>query len=183
MAAGLATAANEPAPEGEEFEQAALDFVTWCGPCHGRTGIGDGPVVASLNTKPSNLTLLKQRAGGEFPSDEVFKRVDGRDFPAAHGTPEMPVWGYWFKLQATAAGLAAQPLAGVPLLMERIRRGEDETLSPMHRVWIEQANAELTHLFGAGSAPLAIALRVGFAADPTARTERLTPHVAEHPSV
>jgi hypothetical protein len=85
-------------------------------------------------------------------------------------------------LQATAAGLAAQPLAGVPLLMERIRRGEGDALSPVHRSWIEQANAELTHLFDAGSAPLAIALRIGFSVEPTARTERLAPRIAEHPS-
>lgn len=104
--AGLAMSANEAAPEeGDEFEQAALDFVTWCGPCHGRTGIGDGPVAASLITKPADLTLLKQRAGGEFQAEQVFKRIDGRDFPTAHGTPEMPVWGYWFKQQETAAGL------------------------------------------------------------------------------
>ena len=105
-------------------EQAALDFVTWCGPCHGRTGVGDGPVAASLTTKPSDLTLLKQRAGGEFQPDEVFKRVDGRDFPSAHGTPEMPVWGYWFKLQETAAGL----------LQEDVQTAEKEVRKRIQRL-------------------------------------------------
>ncbi len=90
---------------GEEYEQAVLDFVTWCGPCHGRTGTGDGPLAPNLKAVPPNLTTLSQNAGGEFPADKVRLQIDGRDLPKAHGTVEMPVWGYWFNLQATAAGL------------------------------------------------------------------------------
>ncbi|NNE22495.1 MAG: cytochrome c [Rhizobiales bacterium] len=92
-------------PAGEELEQAALDFMAWCGPCHGTAGKGNGPLAASLTSSPPNLTLLSQNAGGTFPAEEIRLRIDGRDLPAVHGTAEMPVWGYWFNLQATAAGL------------------------------------------------------------------------------
>jgi mono/diheme cytochrome c family protein len=102
---GDAVASDAPAPEGEDYEQAALDYVTWCGPCHGRNGEGDGPVAASLRTAPPDLTILARGNGGVFPGEQVRQRIDGRNFPAAHGTEEMPVWGYWFKLQETAAGL------------------------------------------------------------------------------
>ena len=105
LAATPAFSADEPVPQGEEFEQAALDFVSWCGPCHGRTGVGAGPVASSLKTEPPDLTRISKRAGGTFPADTVRQRIDGRDLPGAHGSAEMPVWGYWFNLHETAAGL------------------------------------------------------------------------------
>ncbi len=105
LSSQLHSGSTNTAPEGEALEQAALDFISWCGPCHGRTGRGDGPVAPSLRITPPNLTELSQRAGGSFPAESVRKRIDGRDLPAAHGSAEMPVWGYWFNVQATAAGL------------------------------------------------------------------------------
>ena len=64
-----------------------------------------GADAKQLKTEPPNLTQLTRRAGGTFPDDNVRKRIDGRDLPAAHGSTEMPVWGYWFTLHETAAGL------------------------------------------------------------------------------
>ena len=98
-----ATASDEP--EDETFEQATLDYMTWCGPCHGRTGKGDGPYAATLKTAPPDLTGLSARADGKFPADMVRERIDGRNLTPAHGTVEMPVWGYWFALHETAGGL------------------------------------------------------------------------------
>jgi hypothetical protein len=100
-----ASAAGEEEGEDERFEQAAIDFLSYCAPCHGRSGAGDGPVAVELVNKPADLTTLNQRHGGTYPLDLVRKRIDGRDLPSAHGTSDMPVWGYWFKLQANAAGL------------------------------------------------------------------------------
>lgn len=100
-----AMSADDAVPQGEELEQAALDFMSWCGPCHGRSGQGDGPVAPELKTEPPDLTQLTRGAGGTFPDDDVRKRIDGRDLPTAHGSTDMPVWGYWFTLHETAAGL------------------------------------------------------------------------------
>ncbi len=106
--AGLALptlAANEEQGEDESYEQGALDFLSYCAPCHGRDGTGNGPVAMELKKKPANLSTIAQRNGGVFPQDMVRQRIDGRSLPAAHGTSDMPVWGYWFKLQANAAGM------------------------------------------------------------------------------
>ncbi len=100
-----ALAAGEEEGEDERFEQGALDFLSYCAPCHGRDGTGKGPVAMDLVKKPANLTTVAQRNGGIFPQDEVRQRIDGRNLPTAHGTSDMPVWGYWFKLQANAAGM------------------------------------------------------------------------------
>ena len=43
--------------------------------------------------KPANLTEIAKRNGGEFPSEMVFKVIDGRQPVKGHGGPDMPVWG------------------------------------------------------------------------------------------
>ena len=106
--AGLALpalAASEEQGEDESYEQGALDFLSYCAPCHGRAGIGNGPVAMELKKKPADLTTIAQHNGGVFPQDKVRQSIDGRSLPTAHGTSDMPVWGYWFKLQANAAGI------------------------------------------------------------------------------
>jgi hypothetical protein len=39
------------------------------------------------------LRALSQRNQGQFPTDAVASYIDGRNFPAAHGSRNMPVWG------------------------------------------------------------------------------------------
>lgn len=88
-----------------DLEKGKTDFTTYCAPCHGVNGKGDGPVATELTKKPIDLTMFARKAGGVFPADFVKKLVDGRTMPRAHGTPEMPIWGQWFSYQATAGGL------------------------------------------------------------------------------
>ncbi|HFC05194.1 MAG TPA: c-type cytochrome [Rhizobiales bacterium] len=87
------------------LEQGKKDFTTYCAPCHGVSGRGDGPVAPELMKKPIDLTAFTRKEGGVFPADKVKKLVDGRTMPRAHGTPQMPIWGQWFSYQATAGGL------------------------------------------------------------------------------
>jgi len=75
------------APSGAET------FATHCASCHGPRAEGDGPVAATLNVNVPNLRTLSQRNHGQFPTDAVASYIDGRNFPAAHGTRNMPVWG------------------------------------------------------------------------------------------
>ena len=68
-----------------------------CASCHGRTGVGDGPMVPHLTAAPSNLRVLSARNNGQFPRLAVTRQIDGRDPIALHGSGEMPVWGWRFR--------------------------------------------------------------------------------------
>jgi len=87
------------------LEQGKIEFMTYCAPCHGISGKGDGPVAPELHKTPVDLTAFAGKNNGVFPRDKVKKLVDGRTMPRAHGTPQMPIWGQWFSYQATAGGL------------------------------------------------------------------------------
>ena len=57
---------------------------------------GSGPVAAALTIPPADLTRIAARRGGDFPADDIAAWIDGRLASPAHGTREMPVWGYRF---------------------------------------------------------------------------------------
>ena len=105
MLAVLALTSFASAASDDEATAAARDFRSYCAPCHGLEGRGDGPVAAVLKTTPSDLTLISRGNGGTFPSDTVYTKVEGTDMPVAHGTSEMPVWGLWFTGQAVGESL------------------------------------------------------------------------------
>ncbi len=68
-------------------------FNSYCAPCHGINGRGDGPAAASLKIPPADLTLLSQNNRGQFPDAHTVAVLRfGTNVPA-HGTAEMPVWG------------------------------------------------------------------------------------------
>ncbi len=99
LAVSSASAASEtPSLSGQK------DFLEYCAPCHGSSGVGDGPVALELATKPANLTLIEKQHGS-FDRNWLKAYIDGRSMPRAHGNSQMPVWGRWFALQATAGGL------------------------------------------------------------------------------
>ncbi len=89
----------------EELETAREDFMTYCSGCHGEDARGRGPVAIELKTKPADLTAIAQRNGGTFDREQVYKKIEGLDMPASHGTSEMPVWGAWFVHQAVGEGV------------------------------------------------------------------------------
>jgi hypothetical protein len=97
---------DEQAPTGQVL------YLRHCASCHGESGHGDGPVAASLQDKPSDLTTIAARAGGRFDHSEVMRSIDGRRVVAAHGTREMPVWGAVFTEE-----LSGQPYASYTVLL------------------------------------------------------------------
>lgn len=86
-------------PEKPDAGYAAIGrgcYRSYCEGCHGEEGKGDGAIAEHLVVAPSNLTRLTAD-DGKFPFDEVTKKIDGREKVAAHGSPDMPIWGDVFQ--------------------------------------------------------------------------------------
>ena len=92
-------AAPKPAadPEQERVVLGALSYRIHCLNCHGGLGAGNGPMAELLKIAPADLTHLSAANDGEFPTERVYRAIDGRDAVRAHGSREMPVWGITFQ--------------------------------------------------------------------------------------
>ncbi|MEO8242091.1 MAG: cytochrome C [bacterium] len=64
-------------PPGVPPTSGASDFADLCAPCHGTTGVGNGPMAADLPRRPADLTGLSARNGGEFPLKRVMNKIWG----------------------------------------------------------------------------------------------------------
>lgn len=91
------TWAQQPAAQAEtEMRQRVTGgevFRTYCATCHGPSGRGDGPLASSMRRRPADLAEIAKRNGGEYPSEIVFRTIDGKTPVRGHGGPDMPVWG------------------------------------------------------------------------------------------
>jgi mono/diheme cytochrome c family protein len=76
---------------------AAQMFLSYCAPCHGKLGMGDGPAAPALKTKPADLTRLKKNHDGSYSQKDFEEKINGVAMSASHGTSEMPVWGPIFR--------------------------------------------------------------------------------------
>lgn len=76
------------------------EFVRSCAACHGENGKGEGSVAELLLVKPPDLTSIRKRNGGEFPTSWVYRIIDGRNEVRPHGTREMPIWGDRYRAEA-----------------------------------------------------------------------------------
>jgi nucleotide-binding universal stress UspA family protein/mono/diheme cytochrome c family protein len=103
-------------------------FRTYCATCHGTSARGDGPLASSMNRKPSNLTEIAKRNGGLYPSELVFRTIDGRNPVRGHGGPDMPVWGDAFA-KSREAGDADRVKAVIQSLVNYL---ESIQLRPAH---------------------------------------------------
>lgn len=79
---------------GDEVTGEAM-FVSYCQICHGEHG--DGPMADLINVDVPDLTLISARRDGQFPKDQIFKIIDGREEVIGHGSIDMPIWGQTFK--------------------------------------------------------------------------------------
>lgn len=87
-------------------------FTSYCAPCHGKTGKGDGPAAKALSKAPADLTKISARNGGQFPDIRVRRYIEGADEVAAHGTRDMPIWGGLFRsLDRDTAAIRVAALA------------------------------------------------------------------------
>jgi hypothetical protein len=70
-----------------------------------------------MTRKPANLTEIAKRNGGQFPTELVFRTIDGRQPVRGHGGPDMPVWGDVFT-RSRDAGDAERVKAVIQSLVE-----------------------------------------------------------------
>jgi mono/diheme cytochrome c family protein len=109
-------------------------YLRFCASCHGSEAMGDGPVSRSLNVAVPDLTRITSRYGA-FPAGLIRDTIDGRGIDKrAHGTREMPVWGYEFWVEEGADVNAQKAVRdAINKLVEHLRsiqRGDDELRTP-----------------------------------------------------
>jgi mono/diheme cytochrome c family protein len=68
-------------------------FNSYCAPCHGVDGRGNGPAAQALRTRPVDLTTLARMNHGKYPDSHVLSVLQFGSEITAHGSLEMPVWG------------------------------------------------------------------------------------------
>ena len=108
LGTAAAGAAQTPAPAATvSAPTGGYVFQTYCATCHGTTAKGDGPLAKSMKRRPADLTEITKRNAGIFPSDLVFRSIDGRQPVPGHGGPDMPVWGDAFTRSLDGGGEVA----------------------------------------------------------------------------
>jgi mono/diheme cytochrome c family protein len=78
----------------QKHDVGQTEYLSSCGACHGSDAKGRGPMANQLKVAPADLTQLAKKNGGIFPVNAVYEKIDGRQEVKAHGTREMPIWGY-----------------------------------------------------------------------------------------
>ena len=94
--------AAEPPPAAKEL------YLKYCSACHGESGKGDGVVSGLMTPRPTDLTQIAKKAGGQFPFTQVMQAIDGTKTVRAHGSSDMPVWGESFRREMPGESLSAQ---------------------------------------------------------------------------
>lgn len=80
----------------QDIDVSKMEFQSSCAACHGADGKGKGPLLGVLKSAPPDLTMLAKKNNGVFPVNAVYEMIDGRKQVEAHGTREMPIWGFRF---------------------------------------------------------------------------------------
>ena len=78
----------------QSVDVAETEYLSSCAACHGVDRNGKGPLSAELKSQPADLTILAKRNDGMFPVNATYEVIDGRKSVKAHGTREMPIWGF-----------------------------------------------------------------------------------------
>ena len=71
-------------------------YTSYCAPCHGAEGRGNGPVAGALKSTPTDLTGLAKANHGKYPETHIISVLRFGTEVHAHGSAEMPVWATVF---------------------------------------------------------------------------------------
>ena len=93
---GKTESSNTPfgARWAQDNDVGQVEYLSSCAACHGSDGKGNGPLSVELKSKPADLTVLARKNNGVFPLNAIYETIDGRKLVNAHGTREMPIWGF-----------------------------------------------------------------------------------------
>jgi mono/diheme cytochrome c family protein len=80
-------------PDKDAIARGQVTYERYCVSCHGKGARGDGSLAKDLRVPVPDLTTLAKRAGGEYPSDRVFRIISKGSEVRGHGTDDMPAWG------------------------------------------------------------------------------------------
>ena len=85
----------------EDSDSGKSAYLSSCAPCHGVDARGQGFLNSVLKVPGPDLTTLAKRNRGAFPFAAVTEMIEGRTRSDAHGTREVPVWGFapWVRNQ------------------------------------------------------------------------------------
>lgn len=118
-AALLLMSACAGTPEREPGKLSGLEmYQQLCSSCHGVSAHGDGPVSSLIKIGVPDLTRIAARDGGDFPTEDVRRTIDGRWDRRAHGARDMPVWGW--QLYDSSSGDDARERAEVDSMIDRL---------------------------------------------------------------
>lgn len=78
-----------------------VEYQSQCAVCHGELGKGDGSFNVMLKKQASDLTVLSKNNGGVFPFNRMYEVISGAADVAGHGPRNMPIWGNYYKYQAS----------------------------------------------------------------------------------
>jgi mono/diheme cytochrome c family protein len=76
------------------------EYEVQCSNCHGMDATGNGSLGQVLKVVPPDLTALAKKNGGVFPAERVSSVIDGRVEIVSHGSPDMPIWGKRYAVNA-----------------------------------------------------------------------------------
>ena len=72
-------------------------YQSYCAPCHGVDGRGNGPAASAMKTQPVDLTQLARKNHGKYPENHIVSVLQFGSTLPAHGSAAMPVWGHLFE--------------------------------------------------------------------------------------
>jgi mono/diheme cytochrome c family protein len=134
-------------------------FERYCAGCHGLTGHGDGPVAGSLKTPVPDLTTMALRNGGEFPRERARAAVVNTERPiTAHGTGDMPVWGWVFKVIEPSEVRADVRIDNVVAYIETLQQPPVVSVAAGRQIFMTYC-ASCHGAEGRGGGPMAAQLR------------------------
>ncbi len=114
VGAAYQTTIQKVSPKAVSPADGKAMFMEYCASCHGADGKGNGPAAAALKKAPADLTRLAAHTNdGKFPAGHVSRFIEGDDTVQAHGTRDMPIWGYVFKSMSPDQAVTAQRVSNL----------------------------------------------------------------------